>query len=48
LTLSKYRKFDNKVIFGMNLVCESIGHVKVGDIIEPSKTGFFNSLLKKF
>ena len=33
LTLSKYRKFDNRVLFGMNLVCESIGQVKVGDMI---------------
>jgi uncharacterized protein YcbX len=33
LTLSKYRKIDNKVMFGMNLVCESTGEVKVGDII---------------
>ena len=48
LTLSKYRKFDNKVMFGMNLVCESTGIVKVGDILEPIKPGFFNSFLKKF
>jgi len=34
LTLSKYRKFDNKVMFGMNLICESIGQIKVGDKIE--------------
>ena len=34
LTLSKYRKFDNKVLFGMNLVCESTGQVKVGDKIK--------------
>jgi len=34
LTLSKYRKFDNKVMFGMNLVCESTGEIKVGDKIE--------------
>jgi len=33
LTLSKYRKIDNKVMFGMNLVCESIGKVKLGDMI---------------
>ncbi|HSW54722.1 MAG TPA: MOSC N-terminal beta barrel domain-containing protein [Ignavibacteriaceae bacterium] len=36
LTLSKYRKIDNKVMFGMNLVCESTGKVKVGDKIELS------------
>jgi uncharacterized protein YcbX len=48
LTLSKYRKFDNKVMFGMNLVCESTGIVKVGDILEPSESGFFNSIRKKF
>ncbi len=34
LTLSKYRKIDNKVLFGMNLVCESTGEVKIGDKIE--------------
>ena len=34
LTLSKYRKFDNKVMFGMNLVSESTGKVEVGDKIE--------------
>lgn len=34
LTLSKYRKIDNKVMFGMNLVCESTGKVGVGDKIE--------------
>jgi len=34
LTLSKYRKFDNKVMFGMNIVCESTGQVTVGDKIE--------------
>lgn len=35
LTLSKYRKFDNKVMFGMNLVCDSTGVVKIGDLIIP-------------
>jgi uncharacterized protein YcbX len=34
LTLSKYRKIENKVMFGMNLVCESAGEVKIGDKIE--------------
>jgi len=34
LTLSKFRKIDNKVVFGMNLVCESTGTVWVGDKIE--------------
>jgi hypothetical protein len=33
LTLSKFRNFNNKVLFGMNLVCESIGKVSVGDKI---------------
>jgi hypothetical protein len=33
LTLSKFRNFNNKVMFGMNLVCESIGKVSVGDKI---------------
>ena len=36
LTLSKFRKVDNKVMFGMNLICESTGHVKIGDKIELS------------
>lgn len=48
LTLSEYRKFDNKVMFGMNLVCDSTGVVKVGDIIEPSKPKLFNSIRNKF
>ena len=34
LTLSKFRKFDNKVMFGMNLVTHSTGEIKVGDKIE--------------
>lgn len=34
LTLSKFRNFNNKVMFGMNLVCESTGIVNVGDKIE--------------
>jgi uncharacterized protein YcbX len=34
LTLSKYRKIDNKVMFGMNLVCESTGLVKIGNEIK--------------
>ena len=34
LTLSKFRKIDNKVMFGMNVVCESTGEIKVGDKIE--------------
>ncbi len=33
LTLSKYRKTGNKVMFGMNLICDSIGKVSVGDKI---------------
>ncbi|MCC7094971.1 MAG: MOSC domain-containing protein, partial [Ignavibacteriaceae bacterium] len=33
LTLSKFRNFNNKVLFGMNLVCESIGKISVGDQI---------------
>jgi uncharacterized protein YcbX len=32
-TLSSYRKFDNKVMFGMNVVCFNNGHVSVGDKI---------------
>jgi hypothetical protein len=34
LTLSKFRNFNNKVMFGMNLVCESTGKVEVGNKIE--------------
>jgi hypothetical protein len=34
LTLSKFRNFNNKVLFGMNLICHSIGSVSVGDKIE--------------
>ena len=34
LTLSKFRKIDNKVMFGMNLVCHSTGSISVGDLIE--------------
>jgi len=48
LTLSKYRKFDNKVMFGMNLVCASTGIIKVGDLIEPSRSSIFNSIRNKF
>jgi uncharacterized protein YcbX len=48
LTLSMFRKFDNKVMFGMNLVCESTGMVKVGDMIEPSRSSFFKSIRNKF
>jgi len=47
LTLSKYRKFDNKVMFGMNLVCESTGMVNVGDILEHSRPSLFNSIRNK-
>jgi uncharacterized protein YcbX len=34
LTLSKFRKINNKVMFGMNLVCESTGQITVGNKIE--------------
>ena len=33
-TLSKYRKLGNNVMFGMNLIAESIGSVKLNDRIE--------------
>ena len=33
LTLSKFRKTDNKVLFGQNLVATNQGEVKVGDLI---------------
>lgn len=32
-TLSTYRKTNNKVLFGMNLVCKSTGVVSVGDFV---------------
>ncbi len=32
-TLSTYRKINNKVLFGMNLVCKSTGVVSVGDFV---------------
>ena len=34
-TLSEYRKFDQKVLFGQNLICLQEGLVKTGDILEP-------------
>jgi uncharacterized protein YcbX len=36
LTLSKFRKVNNKVLFGMNLICHSTGTINVGDRIELS------------
>lgn len=33
-TLSKYRNFNNKVMFGMNVICKSTGLVSVGDEIQ--------------
>jgi len=33
-TLATYRKFDNKVMFGMNLLNEGEGTINVGDVIE--------------
>jgi hypothetical protein len=35
-TLSEYRKINNKVMFGMNLVCKSTGVVSVGDTIKQT------------
>lgn len=35
-TLSSYRKIDNKVMFGMNLVCTKAGSVSVGDQLSLS------------
>lgn len=32
-TLSKYRNVDNKVMFGMNLICNKTGNISVGDKI---------------
>jgi len=34
LTLSKYRKVNNKVYFGMNVVCETTGKINLGDKIK--------------
>lgn len=33
-TLSKYRKFNGKVMFGMNVICNQEGIVSIGDKIE--------------
>lgn len=33
-TLSNYRKINNKVMFGMNVICKSLGKIFVNDIIE--------------
>jgi len=32
-TLAKYRRFENGVIFGMNVVCDSTGIINIGDQI---------------
>lgn len=37
-TLSKFRKVNNKVMFGMNLICDSTGQIRVGDRIELSES----------
>lgn len=34
LTLSKFRKVGNEVMFGMNLVCHSTGKIEIGDNIK--------------
>jgi len=31
ITLAKYRKWDNKVFFGMNVIHQQMGEIKVGD-----------------
>lgn len=36
LTLSKFRKVGNEVMFGMNVVCHTTGFINVGDQIELS------------
>jgi uncharacterized protein len=33
LSLSKFRKFGNKIVFGENVVVHKIGHIKVGDVL---------------
>ena len=33
-TLSEYRAFNNKIMFGMNLICKSIGRVSVNNSIQ--------------
>jgi len=35
-TFSEYRKVNNKVMFGMNLICKSTGVVSVGDDVHQS------------
>ena len=37
-TLAAFRQKDNKVMFGMNLVAEGTGNVRVGDELEISNT----------
>ncbi|WP_367772078.1 MOSC N-terminal beta barrel domain-containing protein [Flavobacterium sp. WC2421] len=39
LTLSKYKRVGNNVIFGQNLIAQQEGSVHVGSIIEVSKKG---------
>lgn len=36
LTLSKFRKFDNKILFGQNTVVHQIGEISIGDKISLS------------
>jgi len=45
-TLSEYRKVDNKVLFGMNVICKSIGTISVGNQIRL-KNNFFISYKKR-
>ena len=35
-TLSKYRKYGQKIFFGQNLICLKEGLVKTGDILYPT------------
>lgn len=36
-TLSKYRKVDNKVLFGQNVIAKELGNIAVGDLIRINK-----------
>lgn len=39
-TLSIYRKINGKVMFGMNVICNTTGNVKIGDKIELLEQNF--------
>ncbi|MEL6485418.1 MAG: MOSC domain-containing protein [Bacteroidota bacterium] len=35
-TLASYRRDGNKVLFGLNMIPESLGEISVGDAVEVS------------